>query len=274
MESNSKPITPIKKVALCFIISNKQIVNKEALWKEWIEPNKDIINVYFHYTNYATIQSPWIKEHCIPLTLTVKTSYYYVVPAYMNLLSYAAQQNPDNQWFCLLTESCVPIISPSKFRELFFENMDKSILGHSYANWNTDFNKRANLRILTPEFRLKNEPWFTLKREDLLACFKYAKVNRIIFNKICNGIIANESIFAIMLKAQGLLEGLINEPTHAVDWSRKMTPTSPYLFRAASSSNKDIVFIKDFLKKNKYTMFLRKVDPLYPDTILKNFIKD
>ena len=258
-----------KKVALCFIISYQQIVNKEELWKEWIEPNKDIINVYFHYKDYATIQSEWIKQHCIPMTFTVKTTYYHVVPAYINLLSYAVSNDSENQWFCFLTEACVPIISPKKFRDLFLENYDKSVLYNDYAHWNIDIHKRANLRLLTPEFRLKHDPWFTLKREDALACFNYVKVNRLIYNTICSGIIANESIFAIMLKSQGLLEGVINGSTHATDWDRRMTPMSPYLFRVPCKQ--DIVFIKDFLKKNKFTMFLRKVDPLYPDEVIKGF---
>ena len=37
------------KVALCFIISYEHILNKEQLWIDWIKPNQDIINVYFHY---------------------------------------------------------------------------------------------------------------------------------------------------------------------------------------------------------------------------------
>jgi hypothetical protein len=261
-----------KKVALCFIISYKQILNKELLWKEWIEPNKDIINVYFHYKDYATISSPWIKSHCIPPHLCMQTSYYYVVPAYMSVLYCAIKQDDTNKWFCLLTESCVPIISPEKFRDLFFQNNNNSILKNGYVHWNVQYKKQANLRLLTPEFHLKNEPWFVLKREDVLACFKYIKVNGKIYNIICNGIIANESIFAIILKSQGLLKDVINESTHAADWSRRITPSSPYLFKGVTSN--DIAFIKDFLKKNKYTMFLRKVDPMFPDEIIKNIISN
>uniref|UniRef100_A0A6C0KVJ1 Glycosyltransferase n=1 Tax=viral metagenome TaxID=1070528 RepID=A0A6C0KVJ1_9ZZZZ len=258
------------KAALCFIISYKQILNKEKIWKEWIEPNKDIINIYFHYKNYNNIKSEWIKSHCISPHLCMPTSYYYVVPAYMSILYYAVKQDAENQWFCLLTESCVPIISPEKFRELFFENSNKSIMKNNYVHWNVEYKKQANLRLLTPEFHLKNEPWFVLKREDALACFKYIKINGKIYNIICNGVIANESIFAIILKSQGLLENVINESTHASDWVRRVTPTSPYLFKGGT--NGDIAFIKDFLLKNKYTMFLRKVDPLFPDEILKKFI--
>jgi len=255
-----------KKVALCFIISYEQILNKEELWKSWIEPNKDIINIYFHYTNYATISSPWIKQYTIPQQLCVKTSYFHIVPAYLMLLSYACQQDESNQWFCFLTEACVPIISPEKFREMFLENMNKSIISYNYVNWNVNMNKRANLRLLSPEFHLKNDPWFVLKREDAIAFFRYVKMNKQIYQTICKGIIANESIFAIMLKSQNLLKDVINAHTHATDWARRRTPNSPYLFKVPCKIDFD--FIKNFLKKNKYTMFLRKVDPAFPDNLL------
>ena len=32
------------KIALCFIISYEHVLNKEQLWIDWINPNKDIIN--------------------------------------------------------------------------------------------------------------------------------------------------------------------------------------------------------------------------------------
>jgi len=54
------------KVALCFIISYEHALNKEQLWIDWINPNKDIINVYFHYKNINMISSPWIKLYTIP----------------------------------------------------------------------------------------------------------------------------------------------------------------------------------------------------------------
>ena len=34
------------KIALCFIISYEHILQKEQLWIDWIQPNKDIINGY------------------------------------------------------------------------------------------------------------------------------------------------------------------------------------------------------------------------------------
>jgi hypothetical protein len=48
--------------------------------------------------------------------------------------------------------------------------------------------------------------------------------------------------------------------------------TSPHLFKNADKT--DIIFIEKFLKENKYTMFIRKVSPEFPDTILKKYIYD
>ena len=104
------------KVALCFIINYEHILNKENIWREWIEPNKDIINVYFYYKNLTKIKSEWILKHTIPPNLIHETSYYHVIPAYLSIMNFAYTQDKENQWFCMLTDSCCPIISPKKFR--------------------------------------------------------------------------------------------------------------------------------------------------------------
>ena len=77
------------KVALCFLISYNETINKEATWKKWIEPNKDIINTYFHYKDYSKISSQWVKSKCIPKNYIVQTDYLHVVPAYMSLLKFS-----------------------------------------------------------------------------------------------------------------------------------------------------------------------------------------
>jgi len=258
------------KIALCFLISGKQILNKEKLWKEWIEPNKDIINVYFHYKDYDTIQSPWIKSHAIPKQYIVPTSYYHVVPAYFSLMSYAAVTDKENQWFCFLTEACVPIIPATKFRELFLQHNERSIMSWKKCWWNVQFQKRANLRYLPEEYRLANDPWFVLCRKDVLCCFHFREKKTRLFKLICYGGLANESIFAIILKYCGRLNSLVNKVTHLTDWERMMSPTSPYLFREATAENAR--FIKAGLQKNEMVLFLRKLVPEFPDAALSPFL--
>jgi hypothetical protein len=258
------------KIALCFIISYSHIINKEQIWLDWIEQNKDIINVYFHYKNYSDIKSEWIKKHSIHPKCIVETNYMHVVPAYLALASFAINHDINNQWFCFLTDSCVPIISPLKFRELFFENYSKTIMNWKKAWWNVQFCNRANLKFLKDNFHLANDPWFIMKKEDICRCIAYSNVNTNIYKLICNGDVANESIFAIMLESLNQLKNVKQNVTHAVDWSRMSSPTSPHVFK--EGDKRDLLFINDFLDKNRYTMFLRKVDKKFPDKILIEYI--
>ena len=261
------------KVALCFLISYQHIVNKENLWIEWIEPNKDIINVYFHYCDYSKIKSHWIRSHTIPPAYKAQTTYFNMVQAYMNTLSFAYKHDLENQWFAMLTESCVPIISPQRFRQLFFENSSYSIFSWKKAYWNINFHKRANLRFLPEEFHLSHDPWFIIKREDVQKCFQFMIENKKMYNTICSGGLANESLFAIMLRYYGVLKNVKNSPSTCMDWSRMSSKTSPHLFKEGYENQEDIIFIKRFLRENPYTIFLRKVDVTFPNEILENFIK-
>jgi hypothetical protein len=265
------------KVSLCFLISGKQNVNKEQLWIKWLSENKDLFNIYFHYKDYNTISSLWIKKHALPQNYIVETSYYHVVPAYMSLLNYALKLDKENQWFIFLTESCVPIISPLKFKELFLSFYDCSILNWRKPWWNVNFCKRANLKHIPQEFHFGHDPYFLLKREDAESLIKEISLNPQIFNiykKVCQGAIANESVFAILFYILKKLETkyLINASTHATDWSRPTSPTSPHVFSSITDHNKDQQFICKFLETNKYTMFLRKVGPDFPDHLLEDII--
>jgi hypothetical protein len=254
------------KVALCFIISYQHILNKEQLWINWIKENKDIINVYFHYKDINQIQSPWIKMHTIPPKYVHQTTYYSVVPAYMALLSYAFHHDLENKWFCMLTDSCVPIISPAKFRQLFFENYRASIFKWKPAYWNITIHRRANLRLLKKEYWLANDPWFTLSRAHVHKCILFLVAKNDIYRQVNSGGLANESIFAIMLQTFNELSkssSLINAVNTVTDWSRMSSPTSPYVFKEATTENINIII--NLLKENPHVMFLRKVDSSFPD---------
>jgi hypothetical protein len=258
------------KIALCFIISYDHILNKEHLWREWIEPNKDIINVYIYYKDIKKIKSPWILKHALPPNYIHETSYYHVVPAYLSLMQYALRY--DNQWICFLTDSCCPIISPKKFRALFYEAWNKSIISWKPAWWNIHMHKRANLELLPEDLRLANDPWFVMKREHVEKTLYFTKKQNNIVKTICNGGLANESLFAIILQGYKQLNknDVINAVTHITDWNRMDSATSPHTFKDANIQ--DIQFIEENLKKKNYAIFIRKVSPDFPDDILRKYI--
>jgi hypothetical protein len=243
------------KIALCFIINYEHELSKEQIWKEWIEPNKDIINIYFFYKDINKIKSEWIKKHAIPKEYILPTSYFYIVPAYFSLMNYSRLYK-RNKWFCFLTDHCCPIITPQEFRNLFFENSNKSIMSWDICFWNVEYTKRANLHLLPKEYRLSNTPWFILTRNHVIVCLnflKYSKTKRI-YNLISKGGLANESIFAIIFQYNRILNtnNFINEKTHLMDWSRMPNPNSPHTF--IEGSTQDIDFIQKSLEKNPYSI--------------------
>ena len=265
------------KAALCFIISYEHILNKEEIWKEWIEPNKDIINVYFYYKDLKKIKSEWIMKHTIPPNFIYETSYYHVIPAYLSIMNFALEHDEINQWFCILTDSCCPIISPKKFRYLFFNYYNRTILSWKKPWWNINFHKRANLALLPEELHLANDPWFVMKRENIIQCLNFINKQPKIVQTICGGGLANESLFAIIMYICKQLENteqnknaVISAVTHTADWNRRASPTSPHLFKEGNET--DIQFINKSLKTDKYVMFIRKVAPEFPDTLLREYI--
>jgi hypothetical protein len=188
-------------------------------------------------------------------------------------MNFALTHDKQNQWFCLLTDSCCPIISPRRFKYLFYNNYNKSIMSWKKSWWNINFHKRANLAQLPEEYHLGNEPWFTLKRENVYHIINFMNKNQELTKLICSGGLANESLFAIILHVCKQLEPngpVISEITHLTDWDRMSSFTSPHTFKHANST--DIKFINNALEKNKYAMFIRKIAPEFPDTILKKYI--
>jgi hypothetical protein len=88
---------------------------------------------------------------------------------------------------------------------------------------------------------------------------------------ICNGGLANESLFAIILYGYKQLDAaVISAVTHIADWSRMASATSPHIFKEGNEM--DIKFIETELDKNKYAMFIRKISLEFPDTILRHYI--
>jgi hypothetical protein len=262
------------KIALCFIINYEHILNKENVWREWIEPNKDIINVYFYYKDLNKIKSTWILEHTIPINNIVETSYYHVIPAYLSILNYAFTHDKQNKWFCLLTDSCCPIISPKRFRYLFYTNYQKSIFSWKQAWWNPDFHKRGNLAKLPKELWLANDPWFVLTKESVKQIFHFVSTQHIITKTICDGGLANETLFSVIFKFYKELDDnskrIISAVSHLTDWNRRSSSTSPHVFKYADET--DIKFLEKELERNKYAMFIRKVDKEFPDDILRQYI--
>lgn len=255
-ENNAISVT----ICLLFLIKYNNNVNHEVAWKTWIESGNSIMP-FFHYNPDLPVTSSWIHAHLLPSNLIRETSYKHVIPAYMSLLAYAIRMCPNAKWFIFVTESCIPIISPLKFNNLFEQYSEKSIMRWTKCWWNPAYTKRANLHKLPERYHLGHDPWFILCRKDANLCIDFIRnpQTNSIFRTICDGPIGNESLFAIILEYNGCLHEVMNATTHAADWSRRASPTSPHVFNVVTS-NDYVRFVNTFIESGNYlTCFLRKV---------------
>jgi hypothetical protein len=264
------------KIALCFIISYDHSLNKETIWREWIDNlDKHLVNIYVYYKDITQIKSPWLKQYAIPCEYIRFTSYYHVIPAYIGLMKYALSHDKNNQWLCFLTDSCCPIISPSKFQYLFFQYYSKTIMTQKPAWWNVHYHRRANLAKINKQYHLANEPWFVMRKEDVKKVLQFSSSKnaktRTLFQLICEGGLANESLFAIVLRCYGAANETINESIYITNWNKMSSATSPYVFKGRQLEEEKN-FINEELTKNKYIMFIRKVSTEFPNDVLKEYI--
>lgn len=95
-------------------------------------------------------------------------------------------------------------------------------------------------------------------------------MNSKICNTVCNGGLANESLFAIIMCHYNKIQTVISKTTHMADWFRMSSPTSPHMFKEGTQDDSD--FIDKFLKENDLVMFIRKVHPKFPDELLRKYI--
>jgi hypothetical protein len=153
---------------------------------------------------------------------------------------------------------------------MFQQYQNQSIMAHTKAHWNIEFHRRANLALLPKEYHLANDPWFVLTRENTIDIMNFVVNEPRMCNTVCNGGLANESLFAIILTHYKKIQSVNNKTTHMTDWFRVSSPTSPHLFK--DGNEEDIQFIENFLANNDFTMFIRKVHPDFPDEILRKYI--
>lgn len=101
----------------------------------------------------------------------------------IRLLVEAALQDPLNHWFTLMSESCIPIVPFSTWRNSF-QNFDKSIINacpYSQEDMETESRWRASLEQvgLKKEHWRKSATWFALKRKhaEIFSTYRYLEAS-------------------------------------------------------------------------------------------------
>ena len=111
------------KIAFLFLTIGD--LNHEYLWREYFKGNEEKYNIYCHPKDKYNVKSDWLKKYIIDKNVT--TTWGNTIYAILELLS-DALKDKKNDFFLLLSESCVPIKSFNKFYKFLKNNKDKSFI--------------------------------------------------------------------------------------------------------------------------------------------------
>ena len=111
------------KIAFLFLTIGD--LNHEFLWKEYFKGNEDKYNIYCHPKDKYNVESDWLKNYII--NKNVHTSWGNTIYAILELIN-EALKDKKNDFFLLVSESCIPIKSFNKFYKFLNKNKDKSFI--------------------------------------------------------------------------------------------------------------------------------------------------
>ncbi len=160
-----------KKSKISFMFLTRGPMPMEDIWHEFFRWNADptMYNIYVHpapgyiYPNTSVFYGKEVKNR-----KPVKWASWGIIEATITLLKSALADDPENEWFCLLSEACIPLASFSKFSKTLLKG-EKSIINacamdpkvtEIKARWHKSLDG-----LFPPEAWRKSSEWFAIRRK-------------------------------------------------------------------------------------------------------------
>ena len=260
----------------CFLVTRD--LAKEHIWREWFDGLERLqfkFSVVAHcsLSNKHKVKSEWLKQRLLPDNCMCQTAWGWLVNAMMTMYAYAVKTCPA-EWYTLHSETCVPMVSPEKFIELFNKHKQNSFVAYDKIWWNPSIVKRANLHLLPVQMHLVHSQWCIFCHEDLSQMVNLPKTNarmKHVLSVLMSGSVADESYAAVLLFNINNLKNVIKKQTTLVDWKRTPNGNNPHTFSEWTAQDEAVV--RDIRKTSANEhMFMRKVGPTFPDHVLRRHI--
>ncbi|CAN6292378.1 unnamed protein product [Urochloa humidicola] len=240
-EGGGYPFRRVPKVAFMFLAHGP--LPMAPLWDRFFQGNEGRYSIYVHtmpaYRANFTSDSVFYRRQ-IP-SKVVQWGQITMCDAERRLLANALL-DISNEWFVLVSESCIPLFDFNTTYQ-YFQNSSQSFV-MSFDDPGKDGRGRYNLNM-APEVQLeqwrKGWQWFEVDRELAIAIvrdtFYYPK-----FKQFCRpGCYADEHYIQTMLTIEAT-HSLANRTVTWVDWSR----AGPYAAHPAAFGRGDIT--EEFLR--------------------------
>ena len=204
------------KLALMFLTCDNH--NQESIWNHFLEATSPKnYSVYCHPKFPNQVTQKFLKLNIIPENIKTNHADISLVKATILLLKYA-YQDPENKYFILLSESCVPLYP---FQDIFdFLNAhNKSYIYYHSGSLNEEdrqrWKKLEDRNFVSLEKFLKQHQWMILNRELVKIILQHNYVN--IFSQLYA---PDEHYFINLLNKinPSLMDKVINQMTTFVNW--------------------------------------------------------
>jgi len=149
-----------KKLALCFLTYGN--LSQPALWSRIFERHKELVNVYIHNKNEFVDTSYGLERYCLKERIPTAWGSLSLVQATL-LLFKRALRDPDNEFFVLLSDKCIPIRPIEEIYKRLFET-NSNMISCCVGNVRRYDRLRDKTLFKKADFMYQSQ-WCILKRE-------------------------------------------------------------------------------------------------------------
>ena len=148
------------KIAFCFLTYEN--VSQPTLWNNFFNNNKDKYNIYIHNKIPFTDENYHFEKYCIHNTVETRYAHISVVKATLELFK-TAFLDAENQYFVLLSETCIPLYN---FDHIYnrIKEINSNIIQVCNNNNIERFNDLTNFSFFDKNNFAKHNPCIILNR--------------------------------------------------------------------------------------------------------------
>jgi hypothetical protein len=150
----------MSKIAFCFLTYGN--VSQPQLWKKFFNNNENKHNIYIHNKEPFIDETYHFHSYCIDNCVPTKYSHVSVVKATIELFK-KALLDPENKYFVLLSETCIPLYNFGHIYNRIHE-INGSIISCCNNNNTERFNDLTNHNFFDRNNFMKQNPCQILNR--------------------------------------------------------------------------------------------------------------
>lgn len=166
-----------KKIAFLFFARGPMPL--EDIWRQFFRWRADpkYYNIYVHpHKGYHYPATSFFHGKEIQNNIEVKWGGFSQVKALKNLVETAVEDDPLNEWFCIMSESCIPLIPFEKWRNIMLQNtksiVNACFMGHGEMETEARWKSSLDGIGMKKEYWRKSATWAALNRKHATVFYK------------------------------------------------------------------------------------------------------